>query len=150
MLGSRPVNGLVERSWGAVDRAGEAPGSPLTSAVQVRGAQGVHRLPLRVGRPPAHCLQPLTASLRQMGALCRGESTDQKQAAAPTKGLSISPGAAGPQASFSAWDGAGAMGQRRWGLLPVQLEMRRKPQSQAPGGAGEMGWRQHTLEVADP
>ena len=106
-----------------MDRAGEAPGGPLTSAVQVRGVQGVHHLPSRGGRPPAHCLQPLTASPRQMGALCRGESADQKQAAAPTKGLSISLGRAGPQASFSAWDGAGAMGQRRWGLLPAQLEM---------------------------
>lgn len=95
MLGSRSVNCLVERGWGVVVRAGEAPGSPLTSAVHVKGAQGVHHLPFRGGRPPAHCLQPLTASRRQMRTPCRGGSTDQKQAAAPTKGLSVSPEGSG-------------------------------------------------------
>lgn len=136
MLGSRSVNGLVQRGWWVVDRAGEAPGSPLTSAVQVKGAQGVHNLPLKGGSPPSHCLQPLTAPRRQMGALCRGASTDQKQAAAPTKGLFISLEGSGAPGFLLCLGWGRGSGTEAVGVAPSSVG----DGTAAPGPGPRWGW----------
>jgi len=145
MLGSRSMNGLVERSWGAVDRAGEAPGGPLTSAVQVSGAQGVHHLPSRGGRPPAHCLQPLTAPPRQMGP-CAGEKALIRSKLQPLQRACPSPrGQRGPRLPSLP-----RVGQGRWdkkvGVAPSAVgDAMAAPEPGAQWGWGDGMVTEHTV-----
>lgn len=123
-----------ELGGGAQGRRGTWRPSNLSGAGQ-RGSRGPPP-PLEGRKASCPLFAALDCTSEADGALCRGESADQKQAAAPTKGLSISPGAAGPQASFSASDGAGATGQKGGGCSQCSWRCDGSPRARRPVGLG--------------